>query len=158
MTQFSLARLYIDQQRYALAELIYTRVLRTSTGSARRQPGMHAPRVTPTGGLLQHVSAGSPQSGSSGTAPRSCTSRALKKYLEEVSRPDGFEFARTLNDLAELYRGQRRLADAQPLYKRAVAICANGDMSPDHELVRTVLASLAALWEDQGRAPVRPSS
>jgi tetratricopeptide (TPR) repeat protein len=56
-----------------------------------------------------------------------------------------------LNDLAELYRGQKRFAEAEPLYKRALAICVKGDMSPNHELVRTVLANLAALYGDQGR-------
>jgi hypothetical protein len=30
-------------------------------------------------------------------------------------------------------------------------VCAKGDMSPNHELVRTVLTSLAALYTDQGR-------
>jgi tetratricopeptide repeat protein len=53
--------------------------------------------------------------------------------------------------LAELYRGQRRFAEAEPLYKRSLAICERGDMSPNHQLVRTVLANLAALYADQGR-------
>lgn len=75
--------------------------------------------------------------------------RALK-VLEDLGS-DRFDVASTLNELAELYRAQKRFADAEPLYKRALGIYAKGDMNPNHEPVRTALTNLAALYGDQGR-------
>jgi hypothetical protein len=56
-----------------------------------------------------------------------------------------------LNELGELYRAQKRFADAEPLYDRALQICLRGHMNPDHRLMRAVLANLAALYAEQGR-------
>jgi tetratricopeptide (TPR) repeat protein len=76
--------------------------------------------------------------------------RALK-VLEEWG-PDRIDVGWTLHHLAELYRGQKRLAEAEPLLRQALGICVRGELSPNHRLVRAVLASLAALYADQGRS------
>jgi tetratricopeptide (TPR) repeat protein len=76
--------------------------------------------------------------------------RALK-VLERLG-PDRTDVGMTLSHLAELYRGQKRYSEAEPLLKRALALCTKGELSPNHKLVRTVLTSLVALYADQGRS------
>ena len=56
----------------------------------------------------------------------------------------------SLNNLAELYRNQGRYADAEPLYKRSLAIYEKA-LGPDHPDVATSLNNLAALYDAQGR-------
>ena len=56
----------------------------------------------------------------------------------------------SLNNLAVLYSDQGRYADAEPLYKRALAIREKA-LGPDHPDVATSLNNLAALYNDQGR-------
>ena len=56
----------------------------------------------------------------------------------------------SLNNLAELYRDQGRYAEAEPLYKRSLAIREKA-LGPDHPDVATALNNLAVLYEDQGR-------
>src|SRR4051794_19349858 len=46
--------------------------------------------------------------------------------------------------------GQGRYADAEPLYKRSLAIREKA-LGPDHPDVANSLNSLAALYQDQGR-------
>src|SRR5262249_42277990 len=58
--------------------------------------------------------------------------------------------ALTLNNLAALYKAQSRYADAEPVYKRALAI-QEKTLGPDHPDVATSLNNLADLYEDQGR-------
>ena len=55
-----------------------------------------------------------------------------------------------MNDLAGLYRDQGRYADAEPLYKRALAIYEKA-LGPDHPHVATSLNNLAGLYVNQGR-------
>ena len=58
---------------------------------------------------------------------------------------------RSLNNLADLlYNNQGRYADAEPLYKRALAICEKA-LGPDHPDVAASLNDLAALYSKQGR-------
>ena len=52
----------------------------------------------------------------------------------------------SLNNLAELYRAQGRYADAEPLYKRSLAICEKA-LGPDHPDVATSLNNLAVLYK-----------
>ena len=58
--------------------------------------------------------------------------------------------APSLNNLAELYRDQGRYAEAEPLYKRALAIREKA-LGPDHPDVGTSLNNLAELYRAQGR-------
>ena len=57
---------------------------------------------------------------------------------------------RSLNNLAALYDDQGRYADAEPLYKRSLAIREKA-LGPDHPDVATSLNNLAVLYDNQGR-------
>ena len=58
--------------------------------------------------------------------------------------------APSLNNLAVLYQAQGRYAEAEPLYKRALAIREKA-LGPDHPDVGTRLNNLAGLYRAQGR-------
>ena len=58
--------------------------------------------------------------------------------------------AATLNNLAERYKEEGRYADAEPLYKRALAIREKA-LGPDHPAVAQSLNNLADLYTAQGR-------
>ena len=58
--------------------------------------------------------------------------------------------AATLNDLAELCKEEGRYADAEPLYKRALATWKKA-LGPDHPDVAQSLNNLADLYSAQGR-------
>jgi tetratricopeptide (TPR) repeat protein len=144
--QLSFARLYADQGRHADAEKAYMRVLAFYEEVDRLPRGKLPSPIT--AGILQNLGRLALKQQQPQRAEE-LHKRALK-ILEDLG-PDRFDVGGALNELAELYRGQRRFAQAEPLLKRALAICANGDMSPNHELVRTVLTNLAALYQEQGR-------
>ena len=55
-----------------------------------------------------------------------------------------------MTDLASLYQKQGRYADAEPLYKRALAIREKA-LGPDHPWLATSLNNLAMLYFKQGR-------
>ena len=56
----------------------------------------------------------------------------------------------SLNNLAALYRAQGRYAEAEPLYKRALAI-GEKTLGPEHPEVATSLKNLRLLYRAQGR-------
>jgi tetratricopeptide (TPR) repeat protein len=58
--------------------------------------------------------------------------------------------AANLNDQAELLKEAGRYADAEPLYKQALAIFAKA-RGPDHPSVALALTDLAELYNAQGR-------
>jgi tetratricopeptide (TPR) repeat protein len=58
--------------------------------------------------------------------------------------------AATLNNLAELYKEEGRYADAEPLYKRVLAINEKA-LGPDHPSVALALNDLAELYKEEGR-------
>ena len=58
--------------------------------------------------------------------------------------------AATLNNQAELYKEEGRYADAEPLYKRALATWKKA-RGPDHPDVAQSLNNLADLYSAQGR-------
>ena len=64
--------------------------------------------------------------------------------------PDHPNVAPSLNNLAALYRAQGRYADAEPLYKRSLAI-REKELGPDHPDVAQTLNNLAELYRAQGR-------
>ena len=58
--------------------------------------------------------------------------------------------AATLNNLAERYKEEGRYADAEPLYKRVLAIHEKAH-GPDHADVALALNDLAELYKEEGR-------
>jgi len=60
------------------------------------------------------------------------------------------DFAKSLNTLGRLYRYQGRYAEAEPLYKRSLAI-GEEVLGSDHPGIAAPLNNLAALYETQGR-------
>ena len=56
----------------------------------------------------------------------------------------------TLNNQAELYKEEGRYADAEPLYKRVLAINEKA-RGPDHPSVALALNDLAELYKEEGR-------
>jgi tetratricopeptide (TPR) repeat protein len=123
--EFSLARLHTDQQHYGDAESAYKQVLSLYAKRDRHERGKLA--TAPTASVLKSIAALPLKQGHPDRAEE-LHKRALK-VLKDLG-PDRFDVAGMLNDLAELYRGQKRFAEAEPLYKRALAICVKGDMSP----------------------------
>jgi hypothetical protein len=59
-------------------------------------------------------------------------------------------FVTALNNLGDLYRAQARYSDAEPLYKRALAIQEKA-LGPDNPNVALSLNNLALLYSSQGR-------
>ena len=64
--------------------------------------------------------------------------------------PDDLRLATTLNNLAVLYDEQGRYAEAEPLYKRALAIMEQV-LGPEHPDVALNLNNLASLYRFQGK-------
>ncbi len=79
--------------------------------------------------------------------PRTVAGNGLKCQVFRGRR--GFE-ERQLNNLASLYHDQGRYADAEPFYKRSLAI-KEKVLGPEHPNVATGLNNLALLYDDQGR-------
>ena len=55
-----------------------------------------------------------------------------------------------LHNLADLYRAQGKYADAEPMYKRALAIWENA-LGSEHHFVATGLEAYAALLREIGQ-------
>ena len=70
--------------------------------------------------------------------------------FEKALGPDHPSVASALNNLASLYKEEARYADAEPLYKRALAIREKA-LGPDHPDVAQSLNNLADLYSAQGR-------
>jgi tetratricopeptide (TPR) repeat protein len=64
--------------------------------------------------------------------------------------PDHPDVAQSVNNLADLYSAQGRYADAEPLYKRALAIFEKA-LGPDHPSVASALNNLASLHKSGGQ-------
>jgi tetratricopeptide (TPR) repeat protein len=64
--------------------------------------------------------------------------------------PDHPQVATTLNNLAQLLQATNRLAEAEPLMKRALAIT-EASYGPDHPQVATTLNNLASLLKATNR-------
>ncbi len=58
--------------------------------------------------------------------------------------------ANALNNLAVLYKNQGRYTEAEPLYKRALAIFEKA-LGPEHPSVATSLENYAVLLRETGR-------
>ena len=69
---------------------------------------------------------------------------------ERTLGPDHPGTAKSLNNLAELYRAQGRLSDAEPLYQRSLVIYEK-KLGPEHSGVATSLNNLALVYQAQAR-------
>ncbi|MFI5459990.1 MAG: tetratricopeptide repeat protein [Isosphaerales bacterium] len=74
----------------------------------------------------------------------------LNRRALERTRPDHGNFAARLNNLAELLRTTNRLAEAEPLLRRALAT-SEASLGADHPLVATELNNLAVLLQATNR-------
>ncbi len=74
---------------------------------------------------------------------------AALKETEEFG-PEDPRLALSLNELALLYQAQGKYAQAEPLYKRALAV-AEQALGPNHPQVATSLNNLALLYHHQGK-------
>ncbi len=63
--------------------------------------------------------------------------------------PDHPDLAASLNNLAALYQAQGKYAEAEPLYKRSLAI-AEKAFGPEHPIVAQALENYAALLRETG--------
>ncbi len=70
--------------------------------------------------------------------------------MEKALGPTHPDVATTLRNLAALYKAQGKYAEAEPLYKRALAIQEKG-LRPDHPNVVTTLKNLAEVYKKTGR-------
>jgi hypothetical protein len=67
--------------------------------------------------------------------------------------PDHPDVATSLNNVAGLYCTQRQYAQAEPLYKRSLAIMEK-TLGPDHPEVAQSLENLAALYRKTGLSQI----
>ena len=76
----------------------------------------------------------------------------FKAALREAEKPGakGERLALSLRNLAELYRDQGRYGEAEPLYRRSLAILEKA-LGPQHPDVATNLENYAALLRATGR-------
>ena len=84
--------------------------------------------------------------------PSRCTS-ARWRYEKKRSVPIIPMSRVSLNNLAALYEAQGRYADAEPLYKRSLAICEKA-LGPDHPDVAMSLNNLAVLYASKVAMPM----
>ncbi len=70
---------------------------------------------------------------------------------EKALGPDHSDVATSLNNLAVLYDAQGRYAEAEPLYKRALAILEKA-LGPEHPYVAQGLENYAVLLRGTGRS------
>ncbi len=78
--------------------------------------------------------------------------KQLEAALKEAEAfgPDDVRLATSLNNLALLYKAQGRYAEAEPLYKRSLAIDEKA-LGPEHPDVATSLNNLAELYRARGK-------
>src|SRR2546427_1942840 len=80
-------------------------------------------------------------------------SEAERLFIDAIKEVEGFgpgdpRLPASLNSLAELYRTRSKYAEAEALYKRALAI-REKTLGPDHPEVATSLNNLAVLYHDE---------
>ena len=110
----NLAELYESQGRYAEAEPLYKRSL------AIREKAL-GPDHPDVGHVPQQPGRAVPEPRAATPRPSRSTSASLA-IREKALGPDHPDVATSLNNLAALYQSQGRYAEAEPLYKRALAI------------------------------------
>ena len=138
----NLALLYRDQGRYADAEPLYKRALAINEKALGPDHPNVATSPEQSGTALRCYKVAMP------TLSRSTSARW--RSIEKALGPEHPNVALSLNNLAGLYAHQGRYADAEPLYKRALAIREKA-LGPDHPDVAASLNNLAELYANQGR-------
>ena len=129
------------QGRYAEAEPLYKRAL-----AIRRKRSVP---IIPTSRSRSTIWLCSTTARSATPRPSRSTS-ARWRSTRKRSVPSIPTSRLSLNNLAELYRAQGRYAEAEPLYKRSLAIKEKA-LGPEHPDVAKVLNNLAFLYDNQGR-------
>ena len=76
--------------------------------------------------------------------------QARLAWIEREYGPESLELASALNSIGDSLWRDARHAEAEPLYKRALAIDEKA-LGPEHPDVATDLNNLASLYHDQGR-------
>ncbi len=137
-SQYNLAEVLRAQGKLAAAETLYER--------ARAVRGRIAAQASSWQGDMDAADAAYLRGDHAG---------AEKLLLAAVARAEGFgsrdpRLARSLNNLAELNRVQRRYADAEATHRRALAIIEK-TLGPESSEVATSLNNLALLYHLQGR-------
>ena len=82
--------------------------------------------------------------------PKAQKSCAIAIEQSERMAPGSKEHTRSLSNLAWVYYDQGKYADAESLFKRALALRENA-LGPEHEYVSVSLQNLADVYERQGR-------
>ncbi len=72
------------------------------------------------------------------------------KHAEEEFGPEHWRVAVALNNLASAYKDQKRYDEAEPLFKRSLAILEKIE-GPEHTIVAAGIDHLANLYKSQGR-------
>ena len=103
------------------------------------------------GGLWETYMAAGVKAYQQGNYPKA--ERQLEAALKEAEGfgPQDPRLATSLNDLGEVYRLQGKYAEAEPLYKRSLAIYEKA-LGPEHPNVATSLENYAALLRKTGRS------
>jgi tetratricopeptide (TPR) repeat protein len=70
--------------------------------------------------------------------------------VEKILGPEHSYVAASLNNLAALYQAQGHYAEAEPLYRRSLAIMEKA-LGPEHPHVAQSLKNYAGLLRDTGR-------
>ena len=131
-----------SQGRYAEAEPLYQRALAIREKAlGPDHPACRQPRST-TWPRCISARAATPRPSRSTSAP---WPSARRRWA-----PTTPSSAQSLNNLAVLYQRQGRYAEAEPLYKRSLAIREKA-LGPDHPDVGTALNNLAGSIDAQGR-------
>jgi len=78
--------------------------------------------------------------------------KELRSRAEKALGPNNPNVAISLNNLALFYNAQKQYSQAEPLYKRVLAI-SRKTLGPDHPNVALSLNNLAGLYKDQGKYP-----
>jgi tetratricopeptide (TPR) repeat protein len=78
--------------------------------------------------------------------------KLLSSAVKEAEKfgPKDDRLAMSLNDLGSVYRRQRKYAEAESLYKRALVIWQR-NFGPNNYAVATALTNLASLYDEEGK-------
>src|ERR1700674_2601472 len=97
----------------------------------------------------EHVKAGETANRAGDYRTAAARYEAALREAESFGASD-LRLATTLNSLADVYRTQGRVAEVEPLYRRALGI-REKVLGPDHPDAATALNGLAELYETEGR-------
>jgi CHAT domain-containing protein/tetratricopeptide (TPR) repeat protein len=158
----ALASLYVDQGRYAKAEPLYKRSLAIKERTLGPDDGSVATSLNNLAHLyvqegryaeaepLYKRSLAIRESALARSPPPAGTGKVFEDLARISRNYDRDAVPRALNNLAELYAEQGRYADAEPLFRRSLAMD-EAALGRDHPTVATTLSNLAGLYMSQGR-------